>query len=106
MNRNNNIIDNIRKTAKDVLPVGGNVWLYGSRARGDNNNDSDWDILILLDKKRIDNADYDNIAFPITYYGWQVNENIIPIIYTKKQWESYSFTPFYKNIERDKIQLV
>ena len=30
---------------------------------------------------------------------------ISPIIYTKNEWNKYSFTPFYKNVEQDGIVL-
>lgn len=36
------VIDNIRQVAASVLPKGSRLYLYGSRARGDNHEDSDW----------------------------------------------------------------
>ena len=44
------VIDNIRQVASSVLPQGSKLFLYGSRARGDAREDSDWDFLLLLDK--------------------------------------------------------
>lgn len=44
------VIDNIRQVAACVLPKGSRLYLYGSRARGDYHEDSDWDLLLLLDK--------------------------------------------------------
>ncbi|MBQ9652380.1 MAG: nucleotidyltransferase domain-containing protein, partial [Prevotella sp.] len=46
----NEIIENIRQVAAKVLPKGSALYLYGSRARGDYNKDSDWELLLLLDK--------------------------------------------------------
>lgn len=43
------VIDNIKKMAARVLPKGSTLYLYGSQARGDYNDDSDWDLLVLLD---------------------------------------------------------
>lgn len=100
------VIDNIRKVAKTALPKGSSLLLYGSRARGDDHNGSDWDLLILLDKSEVADSDYDNISFPFTMLGWNIGELISPQIYTKKEWESISFLPFYKNVEHDKIVLV
>ena len=34
------------------------------------------------------------------------NKIIIPVLYTKKEWESMSPMPFYQNVEQDKRQLV
>ena len=36
------VIDNIRQVAASVLPKGSTLYLYGSRARGDDHEDSGW----------------------------------------------------------------
>ena len=100
------VIENIREVAKTTLPKGSSLLLYGSRARGDASKDSDWDLLILLDKPELSESDYDNISFPFTMLGWNIGELISPQMYTKKDWESISFLPFHKNVEHDKIVLI
>lgn len=103
---NTDVISNIKKVASSVLPAHGSLILFGSRARGDANSDSDWDLLILLDKAKLTKDDYDTVAYPLREVGWEFGQNINPVMYTKKQWESYSFTPFYKNVEHDKLVIV
>ena len=96
----------IKQTATSTIPKGGKAILYGSRARGDARKDSDWDILILLDKDTLDQSDYDNVSYPFVLLGCDLGQEINPIMYTTKEWESYRITPFYENVTRDGIVLV
>lgn len=95
----------LSQTARQVLPIGGEAWLFGSRARGTARSDSDWDILILLDKAHITIDDHDNVAYPFRRMGWDIDEMINPIVYTKKDWEQMWFSPFYKNVMQERVKL-
>lgn len=103
---------NKRKVAKgvgDILskaqPSVARAILFGSRARGDARTESDWDILILLDKERVTPEDIDTISYPIRELGWEIDEMLNPIMYTTKEWEAKSFTPFYKNVMKEGVPL-
>ena len=78
------VIDSIREVAAKTLPQNSSLLLYGSRARGNAHEGSDWDLLILLDKPKIEESDYDKISFPFTLLGWNIGELISPQMYTKK----------------------
>lgn len=45
----NEIVDAITGRAREIVLKGAEVILFGSRARGDAHDDSDWNVLILLD---------------------------------------------------------
>lgn len=95
-------IEDLTEIAKKIMPKGCNVWLYGSRARGDAQIDSDWDILVLMDKDSIVKEDFDKISYPLIEYGWRFGADLSPQIYTKKEWDAMRITPYYKNVEHDK----
>jgi len=88
--------------AGTVMPSSSSVWLYGSRARGEAHTNSDWDLLILLDKQEITTEDFDKYGYPFIVMGWEHGADISPQLYTRKDWAQREFTPFYKNIEADK----
>lgn len=100
------LLHDLRERAKTIIPEGGEVWLYGSRARGEAHADSDWDILILLNKDKIEYEDFDAFGYPLEIVGWNYNAGITPVLYTSKEWKSRSFTQFYKNVEQDKIRII
>lgn len=99
------VINRIKQLGQATLLPKSSLLLYGSRARGDARDNSDWDLLILLDKPRLVADDYDT-TYPFRELGWDIGEEISPHIYTKKQWSEWTFLPYYKNVERDKIILL
>jgi len=101
----NKVIDSIKQVATDVLPKGSSVYLYGSRARGDYHEDSDWDLLVLIDKPQRDPYDWENYAWPFIQKGWALNEDISARTFTKDMWYNGPHTMFYFNVEEDKIIL-
>lgn len=76
--------------------------LYGSYARGDNRDDSDVDLLILIDKDKVTRSDEKRIKYPL--YDIEFNTGIIisPLVFSKKDWETrHKITPFYENVIRE-----
>ncbi|MBQ9286242.1 MAG: nucleotidyltransferase domain-containing protein [Bacteroidaceae bacterium] len=100
------VIDNIKQVAAKVLPRGSSLYLYGSRARGDHHKDSDWDLLLLLDKARLDFEDFDRYSYPFVEMGWNIGEDIRPHAYTKDDWYNGPHSPFFYNVEEDKQVLL
>ncbi|NOX18589.1 MAG: nucleotidyltransferase domain-containing protein [Chlorobi bacterium] len=81
------------------------VILYGSRARGMEKEYSDWDILILTEKR---NTKPEIAAFLKELYNveLELEEVITPIIKNEAEWNSdkYRVTSLYKNVMNDGIQ--
>ena len=106
MNNTNQFIGRLSRLGKKVLPSSASLWLYGSRERGTAREDSDWDLLILLDEDKQKSTDFVQYAYPFTLMAAEDDQMVIPQIYTKKQWQRMNFTPFVRNVERDKVVLV
>ncbi len=86
-NNNEDVLSQIRATAREAAPQGSQVILYGSRARGEAKKGSDWDILIVLPKNHLTQSDYDTVSYPFVELGWRLNEQINPIMYTQSEWQ-------------------
>ena len=99
------VIKIIQDVAKDALPQNSTLLLYGSRARGDARKDSDWDLLILLNRPQ-EASDFQNIAYPIMELGFDLGEYFSVQTYSQEEWDAMTFLPYYKNVEHDKIVLI
>jgi len=97
--------DKISKTIHDKDPKAV-AYLFGSRARGDFRFDSDWDILILVDAKRITNEIEDKFRDDLFDIELESGQIISTFIYSKEFWNSnLRYSPLYKNVNREGIQL-
>ena len=80
--------------------------LYGSYARGTFTEQSDIDLLILLDKSKISRDDETKIKYPLYDIEFDTGLIISPIVLSKNEWESqHKITPFYENVMREGIVL-
>ena len=64
MNDSNNILQRIKSIVFKSDPLA-KVYLYGSRARGTMQPDSDWDLLILLNKDKITYDIEKDVTYPL-----------------------------------------
>ena len=100
---NSNVISEIKNLAHTEMPRGARVILFGSQARGDARMDSDWDLLVLIDKDAITPEDHDLYSYPFWELGWKINAMIHPALYTLKDWETKANPVFRANVERDGV---
>jgi predicted nucleotidyltransferase len=95
------ILNQIKRIVREKEPSA-KIYLYGSRSRGTAKDDSDWDLLILLNKDDISTEVEREITYPLYDLEFDTGEVISPMIYTEKEWNSkYKVTPFYQNVMRE-----
>ena len=103
--RETNIFQMITRRIKE-LDTEAEVILYGSHARGQAHKDSDWDILVLLDKENVTLKTEQQFRHHLLDIELQIGEPISVFVKSKSLWESkYWITPFFKNIKSEGIQL-
>ncbi|MBR5395477.1 MAG: nucleotidyltransferase domain-containing protein [Bacteroidaceae bacterium] len=99
------VVNRISQTIHRVAPTATGI-LYGSEARGDARQDSDIDVLILLDGEKRDLKHEDELAGELYDIELATGILISPMIMPRKQWESRPFkTPFYVNVMNEGIRL-
>ena len=104
-NAKSNILKQIKKIVTEQEPEA-KIYLFGSRSKGTAKRNSDWDLLILLNKDNITPEDEQKIAYPLYDLEFDTGEVISPMIYSEKEWNNkYKITPLYRNIMREGILL-
>ncbi len=89
----------LNKIKEQVLKEDKNasVILFGSRARGDYREDSDWDILVLTSKE-VDGKLKRRIRDDIYDVQLEYIQPISTLIYNRSTWNELEITPLYKNV--------
>jgi uncharacterized protein len=82
------------------------IYLYGSRARGDNRKDSDWDILVISPNEKI-TFDYESdLRDPILDIELESGEIISLLVYSKNDWiRKQSVSPLFSNVSKEGIRI-
>ena len=101
--RKQHIIRLIRQKINEI-DNSAEVILYGSRARGDNKPDSDWDIMILLNQKNVDKKTEQSFRHHLLDLELEIGVPISVFVYSKIDWEGkYSVTPLARSIKKEGI---
>ena len=95
-----NIINSVKKEVAKISP-NSEVILFGSRARGDFKKNSDWDFLILLNKKEVTKLEKEKIRNKLYEIELRTDEVISTIIHSRSEWENRSVTPIYQIIQEE-----
>lgn len=99
---NNSVAKELKQILKDKLEK---VILYGSRVRGDENDDSDVDYLILTSLKNEEIKKYNELIIDLSYrYLDKFNTLFSFVIINSKHFNSYSNAlPYYNNIVNEGV---
>lgn len=85
------------------LPEVKKIILYGSRARGDFEDISDYDVLVLVSVKN------KNIEGKIDKIAWDINYrklvSIVPILCTESRFIEEEYEPLFMNIKKEGVVL-
>lgn len=99
------ILMSIQALGKKLLPSDARLILFGSQARDDAREESDWDLLILLEDKYLQQDIFSNYAYPFVELGWEYGTYFSPKIYTYSEWDNRKGTPFYENVNKEGVVL-
>jgi uncharacterized protein len=100
-----NTIGDIKKCIHNSDPAA-EAYLFGSRARGDNRQESDWDILILVDDQKITPEIEDKFREKLYDLELETGQIISTFIYTKDFWKtSLLYSPLYENVYKEGLRL-
>ncbi len=113
LKRDNGLVKQLKVTHSISLPIandlkkigktfGIKIYLYGSVARGEDLEDSDWDILI------IGNIRLHDLEKEIRHIRKKFNKKLNLSLFTKAEWARMSKKDpaFYGRVEKDRIELV
>lgn len=98
------IIERISESVRQIDP-NAKVYLFGSRARGDETPDSDWDILILTEYA-VSIKDEQRFRHKLIPLELELGEAFSTFVYYQKDWITrHRITPFYQNVTKEGIKI-
>ncbi len=99
------LLTRIRGGVKRYLPAA-DVLLYGSTARGDRYEDSDYDILVLTDEPVL-REDKESVREAMLDIELECGSVITTLFADKTEWNAAArgTMPFYREVSRDAILL-
>src|SRR6266567_4746074 len=99
------LLECVKQAVHQVEPEA-DIILYGSRARGDAQAESDWDFLILLNGV-VDDARTDAVRHRLYEIEWESGEVLCSIVRSRQEWDSpwHQVSPFEKSVQAQGIPL-
>ena len=99
ISRIKSIIYKLDKSAK--------AYLYGSRARGTMREESDWDVLILVDKPTVSIKDEQFFRHKLFELELEIGEAISTMVYSRKDWDNNLLnSPIHQAVESEGLAIL
>ncbi len=99
------ITEKIRLTVC-AIDADAEVYIYGSRARGEATDESDWDIMVITHKDATPQLKQ-SIRHALYNIEWDNGCVISSIIHSREEWASplMRLTPFYQNVTSQAVRI-
>jgi predicted nucleotidyltransferase len=99
------LLSRVKESVLKIEPSA-EILLFGSRARNDFTEFSDWDFLVLVDGD-VDTTRADRIRHSLYEIEWETGEVICTIIKNRQVWNNpdYLIVPFHISVAREGILL-
>lgn len=99
------LLERIKVIIRQVAPQA-KVILFGSQARGDAKEESDIDLMVILDQESISWEEEKVVTTPLYALEFETGKIISPHVITAKEWENAAHkTTFYHEVMNDGIVL-
>lgn len=83
------------------------VILFGSRARGTAHSESDWDLLILLNRENVPMKVEQEFRHSLIDIELETGEAFSTFVFSKNEWENkHWMTPFYASIKEEGKRII
>jgi predicted nucleotidyltransferase len=99
------VLARAEQSIRDLEPAA-QIYLYGSRARGDHGPESDWDLLVILDGV-VDTQREERLWLRLYDLRLELNEVLSAAIVSKVQWTTppHRDIPLFEEVRREGIAL-
>ena len=101
----NKIKDKIKETIMSLDPEA-EVYIYGSRVRGDSSIESNWDVMVITPRPVTPQLKR-SIRHALYEIEWDNECVISSIIHSREEWDNSLMrtTPFYRNVTREAVRI-
>ncbi len=97
------LLKKVKQTVHEIEP-NADIILYGSHSRGDADEESDWDFIVLVDGP-VTEERTDRIRHRLYELEWDFGEVVSSIVRNRDDWQSgmYKVMPFHHRVLQEGV---